>query len=104
MTLNSAHNSGYTQQDEWLRNRYQLKRNRGEGTAHKIEWANGSSFTAMPAGERQLASSHPSVFFLDEASHVPAAEATVNIAMPAVRKIFCVSSVAPSWFADVCGC
>lgn len=93
----------YTNQPEWLRKRFSLLRG-DEGTLHKIEWANGSSFIAMPSGERKLASRHPYGYFLDEAAHIPAAEATTNIAMPAVRQIVEVSSVAPGWFADTCGC
>ena len=93
----------YVNQPPWLRQRYPLLRGE-EGTQHKIEWANGSSFIAMPSGERKLASRHPHGFFLDEAAHIPAAEATINIAMPAVKQIVAVSSVAPGWFADVCGC
>lgn len=93
----------YLNQPDWLKKRYPLKRGE-EGTQHELAWANGSSFTAMPAGKRQLASSHPTVFFLDEASHVPAGMATINIAKPAVRQIIAVSSVAPGEFADICGC
>ncbi len=93
----------YTHQDEWLRNRYPLRRG-DAGTLHDICWANGSSFNALPSGERKLTSAHPTVYFMDEAAHIPAAEATINIAMPAVKQIIAVSSVAPGWFADICGC
>ena len=93
----------YTNQPDWFRKRYPLLRG-NEGTSHKIEWANGSSFIAMASGERKLASRHPYGYFLDEAAHIPAAEATINIAMPAVKRIIAVSSVAPGWFADICGC
>ena len=93
----------YTHQDEWLRDRYPLRRG-DAGTLHDIGWANGSSFKALPSGERKLASAHPTVYFMDEAAHIPAAESTINIAMPAVRQIIAVSSIAPGFFADICGC
>jgi len=86
-----------------LRKRYPLKRG-DAGTQHDIGWAHSSSFIALPSGERKLASAHPTVYFMDEAAHIPAAEATINIAMPAVRQIIAVSSVAPGFFADTCGC
>lgn len=93
----------FTNQPLWLRERYPLKHGE-EGTLHKIEWANGSSFIAMPAGQRKLASRHPYGYLLDEAAHIPAAEATTNIAMPAVKQIVEISSVGPGWFGDICGC
>jgi hypothetical protein len=54
----------------------------------------------VAAGERQLASEHPFGYFSDETAHQAVAEATINIAKPAVRQIICVSSVAPGYFWD----
>ena len=93
----------YRNQPDWLKNEYPLKRGT-EGSTQEIEWAHGSRFTALPSGERKMASSHPSIYFMDEAAHIPAAEATINIAKPAVPQIIAVSSIGPGFFADECGC
>jgi hypothetical protein len=82
----------YSRQPDWLRARYPLKCG-DYGTAHRIDWANGSWFKALPQGERQLASDHPFGYFSDETAHQVAAERTIDIARPAVRQIICVSSV-----------
>lgn len=87
----------YSNQEPWQKALHPL-RNREEGTAHKIEWANGSTFLGMPSGIRKLASRHPYGYFNDETAHQPGAEATINIAKPAVKQVICVSSVAPGWF------
>lgn len=91
----------YDNQPEWMRKRFPLKRG-DTGTMHKIEWANGSWFRAVPQGERQLAADHPYGYFNDESAHQPAWEATKDIAKPAVRQSIHVSSAAPSRFFDLC--
>ena len=88
----------YFNQPGWLRQRFRLKGSNMEGTSHKIEWKNGSSFLALPSGIRKFASAHSHGYFNDETAHQPAAEATINIVKPAVKQIVCVSSVAPGWF------
>jgi hypothetical protein len=87
----------YSNQEEWQKNLHPLK-NGVEGTLHQVEWANGSTFRALPAGIRKMASSHPYGYLSDETAHQPAAEATLNIAKPACKQIIAISSVAPSWF------
>jgi hypothetical protein len=87
----------YANQPEWLKARHPLKRGE-EGTAHKIEWANGSTYLGLPSGVRKLASRHPHGYFSDESAHQPAWEETLNVAKPAVRQVVCVSSVAPGSF------
>ncbi len=94
----------YRNQPEWLRRMYPLTTGTVEGSSHEIEWAHSSKFSALPSGIRKLASAHPTVYFMDEAAHIPGAEATINIAAPAVPQIIAVSSVAPGFFADTCGC
>jgi hypothetical protein len=91
----------YDNQPDWMRSRFPLKRG-DTGTMHKIEWATGSWFRAVPQGERQLASDHPYGYFNDESAHQPAWEATKDIAKPAVRQSIHVSSAAPSRFFDLC--
>lgn len=91
----------YDNQEPWMKSRFPLKRG-DTGTAHKIEWANGSWFRAVPQGERQLAADHPYGYFNDESAHQPAWEATKDIAKPAVRQSIHVSSAAPSRFFDLC--
>jgi hypothetical protein len=89
----------YANQAGWQKKLHPLKRGE-EGTQHQIEWANGSTFRALPSGIRKMASSHPYGYFLDEAAHLPAVEATINIARPVTKQIIAVSSVAPGWFWD----
>lgn len=91
----------YDNQPDWLRARFPLKHGQS-GTLHKIEWAQGSWYRAVPQGERQLASDHPKGYFNDESAHQPAWEATKDIAKPAVRQSIHVSSAAPSRFFDLC--
>jgi hypothetical protein len=55
----------YSNQPDWMRERHPLKRG-DYGTAHRIDWANGSWFKALPQGERQLASEHPYGYSSDE--------------------------------------
>jgi len=83
---------------------YPLIQHAANGSAHEIKWAHSSNLRALPSGIRKQASAHPTVYFMDKAAHIPGAEATLNIAQPAVRQIIAVSSVAPGWFADTCGC
>lgn len=90
-------NALYTQQRDWLKARYPLRRGT-EGTQHELEWAHASKFTALPSGDRKLASAHPKGYFNDETNHQPAAKATIAVVIPAVKQIVCVSSVAPGWF------
>lgn len=91
----------YDNQEGWLKQRHPLKRG-DTGTKHIIEWANGSSFTAIPQGERQTASKHPTIYFNDESAHQPAWEATINVVKPVAKQIICVSSAAASRFGDLC--
>lgn len=91
----------YDNQDGWLKQRHPLKRG-DTGTAHRIEWANGSSLTGIPQGERQTASKHPTIYFNDESAHQPAWEATINVVKPVAKQIICVSSAAASRFGDLC--
>lgn len=94
-------NSLYTNQPDWMRARFPLKRGT-EGTMLEIEFAHNSKFTALPQGERQMASAHPYGYFMDEAAHLAAAQATHDIAKPACRQVIMVSSPAPGWFGEVC--
>lgn len=87
----------YSNQDEWLKHRFPLKRG-DEGTMEKIEWANGSSFIGVPQGERQAASYHPTIYISDEAAHQPAWKSTINIVKPVARQVICISSAAFSDF------
>lgn len=91
----------YDNQPDWLRARHPLKRG-DSGTAHKIEWANGSKFIAVPQGERQVASFHPTIYFNDESAHQPTFEATLNVVKPVAKQIICVSSAAHSRFGELC--
>lgn len=91
----------YDNQPEWMRRMHPLKRGQA-GTLHKIEWANGSSFTAIAQGERQAASHHPYVYFNDESAHQPAWKSTLNIVKPVAKQIICVSSAAASDFGIHC--
>jgi hypothetical protein len=94
-------NALYENQPEWLRLRHPLKRG-DSGTQHEIQWANGSEFIAVPQGERQTASYHPTIFFSDEAAHQPAWKATINIVKPVAKQVVCVSSAAFSEFGLSC--
>jgi len=91
----------YDNQDDELKARHPLKRGSG-GQLHKIEWANGSSFTALPQGERQTASSHPTIFFNDESAHQAGWKSTINVVKPVAKQILCVSSAAYSEFGFHC--
>jgi hypothetical protein len=91
----------YDNQPDWLRRLHPLKRGTS-GTQHEIEWANGSKFTALPQGERQVASEHPTIYFNDESAHQPAWKGTLNIVKPVARQIICVSSAAASDFGNDC--
>jgi len=90
-------NALYANQEQWQKDLHPLKSG-VDGTMHKIEWANGSAFRAVASGVRKLASSHPYGYFNDETAHQSGAEATINIAKPAVKQVICVSSVAPGYF------
>ena len=90
-------NALYSNQPEWMKAMHPLASG-AEGTSHKIEWATGSLFRALPSGVRKFASSHAHGYFNDETAHQAAAEATLNIVKPAVNQIVCVSSVAPGFF------
>jgi hypothetical protein len=57
----------------------------------------------MPQGADQWRSHHPHGAVFDEASHLTEVEACYNIAAPVARQIIAVSSVAPGWFANMCG-
>lgn len=91
----------YANQPDWMKQAFPLKRG-DSATLHRVDWANGSWFKAVPQGERQLASEHPHGYFSDESAHQDAWKATVNIARPAVRQLIHVSSAAPSDFMDEC--
>ena len=91
----------YDNQPDWMRKRFPLKRGES-GTKHLIEWAHGSSFEGVPQGERQTASTHPTIYFNDESAHQPAWKATVGIVKPVAKQIICVSSAAFSDFGIAC--
>jgi hypothetical protein len=87
----------YGNQQDWLKRLHPLKSGT-DVTLHQIEWANGSTFRGLPTGLRKMTSSHPYGYFSDETAHQSGAEATIDIAKPAVKQIICVSSVAPGHF------
>lgn len=91
----------YTNQPDWMRALHPLKRG-DEGTLHDIEWANGSTYTALPAGPRKLASFHPHGYFSDECAHQAGYKATMDAVMPAVRQTIGISSAGPGEFAIEC--
>jgi hypothetical protein len=94
----------YRNQMPWMKAMYPLKSvHKEQGSKNTIAWEHSSEYSALPRGIRKLTSKHPTVYFMDEAAHIPEAEATINIAKPCVPQIIMVSSVAPGWFADVCG-
>lgn len=88
----------YRNQEPWMKGKHPLASGDDVGTLHRVDWANGSWFIAVPQGERQLASHHPTGYFCDEASHQPGVERTRGIALPAVRKSIFVSTPAPGWW------
>lgn len=91
----------YGNQPEWMKTRFPLRR--GEtGTQHVLPWAHGSSFTGLPQGERQTASTHPTIYFNDESAHQPAWKSTVDIVRPVAKQIISVSSAAFSDFGLAC--
>lgn len=94
-------NTLYDNQEPWMKARHPLERGES-GTAHRIAWANGSEFIAVPQGERQVASFHPTIYFNDESAHQPAWKATINIVKPVAKQIICVSSAAASDFGIEC--
>lgn len=91
----------YENQPEWMKDRHPLKRG-NTGTQHSIIWANGSSFTGLPQGERQTASHHPTIYFNDESAHQAGWKATVDIVKPVAKQIISVSSAAFSDFGIAC--
>jgi hypothetical protein len=50
-------NALYSNQPDWMKAMHPLASG-AEGTSHKIEWATGSLFRALPSGVRKFASSH----------------------------------------------
>jgi hypothetical protein len=94
-------NALYENQPEWLKARNPLARG-DVGTQHEICWANGSKFIAVPQGERQTASHHPTIYFNDESAHQPAWKSTVDIVRPVAKQIISVSSAAFSDFGIAC--
>lgn len=90
----------YRNQPDWLRARHPLK----SSNATEINWANGGRVLAVPGGEHQIRTYHPTIFILDEAAFLPEAEQCYNTARassPHVQMI-AVSSAGPGWFADQC--
>ena len=94
----------YRNQKPWMKEWFPLASpKKDQGSRKTIAWKNSSSYTALPGGIRKIASKHPSVYFMDEAAHLPNGNAILDIAMPCVRQIIAVSSAAPGWFAGACG-
>jgi hypothetical protein len=90
----------YENQEDWLKVRHPLSKD--GNNKNRREWENGSHYVALPQGVRQTASFHPYGYFSDEAAHQPEFETTVNVAMPAIKQVICVSSAAPSHFGILC--
>jgi hypothetical protein len=92
----------YTNQEPWLKARFPLVGVKQEANKHEIEWAHHSKHVAVPQGQRQVASHHPTGYFNDESAHQPAYKATINIVQPVAKQIICVSSAAYSDFGLEC--
>lgn len=94
-------NALYDNQEPWLKKRFPLARGES-GTQHEIRYSHNSKCIAVPAGERQTASHHPTIYFNDESAHQAAWKATLNIVKPVAKQIICVSSAAYSEFGLAC--
>lgn len=105
----------YRNQPEWMKTRFPLARASAEqGGKHSIEFRHAgvddegrsvlrhSKFFAVPQGERQTASSHPTIYFNDESAHQPAWQTTVGVVRQAAKQIISVSSAAFSDFGIAC--
>jgi hypothetical protein len=69
-----------------------LKRRRDEGTAHRLDWATGSWFLALPSGVRKSASQHPHGYFNDESTHQPAWKETLNTVRQVINALLLLPS------------
>jgi hypothetical protein len=90
----------YRNQPEWLRNFHPLK----SSNATELTWENGGRVLAVPGGEHQIRTYHPTIFIMDEAAFLPEAEQCYNSAKASSPNIqmIAVSSAGPGWFADQC--
>lgn len=90
----------YRNQPDWLKRMHPLK----STNATELNWENGGRVLAVPGGEHQIRTYHPTIFIMDEAAFLPEAEQCYNSAKassPHVQMI-AVSSAGPGWFADQC--
>jgi hypothetical protein len=85
-------------QPQWLKERYPLK----ASSALSITWERGGEFFGIPCGETKMRIHHPTIYIMDEAAFLPAAQQLYDVAHPVCGQIIAVSSAGPGWFGNMC--
>jgi hypothetical protein len=89
----------FRNQEPWLQQRHPLKT---ENTLER-EFANGGKLTAIPSGEDKIRLYHPTLYVLDEAAFLPAAQACYDNGNPVAYQVVGISSAGnQSWFDIEC--
>jgi len=88
----------YRNQPDWMKARNPLV----VENSMELRWQNGGRFLAIPSGVDQARMYHPHLYFQDESSFLPEAEASFNAVRPVVRQAICGSTDEISWFHSEC--
>lgn len=90
----------YRNQPGWLKKLHPLK----SQSASEMEWGNKGRILAVPQGQHQIRTYHPTIYIMDEAAFLPEAEQCygATLASSSHVQIIAISSAGPGWFADQC--
>ena len=104
--VNGAGVGGYArtlweQQSERLRLEFPLSKPSEDQPGERLSWASGSIIQAVPSGEDQIRSFHPTLAIYDEATYLTGFGASWEAAESVCEQMIAISSVGPSTFWDI---
>lgn len=85
-------------QPQWMKDRHPISAT----SQLSITWADGGEFFGIPCGETKIRIHHPTIYIMDEAAFLPAAQQLYDAAHPVAGQIIAISSAGPGWFGNQC--